>query len=117
MNIKDEIPQELFKNEENPERFWIFVINFKIKGEHANFSTLPTFALAVLQTPHANADTERTFNKQNYIKNKVRNAMSVATVSGAIKAKQTVEIHGKEKFEPTKNMMNLLLSGKYSEKN
>lgn len=109
------VPEELLKEEEKPEKFWKFVMDYKTKTGSLLFYNLARFVLWVLQTPHSNADPERRFSLQNYIKNKVRNSVSINTVDGTMKMQQAIKVGGNAQFDASDFMIDMALESQFFE--
>lgn len=107
----DEIPEDVVKEKE-PDIFWHKISQLTDSEGCKKYTELPSFALAVLCTPHANADCERVFSKYNLVKTKSRNRLTVENIEGAMLASQAVKLNAKccAAFEPTKAMHSRMTS-------
>ncbi|OXU28785.1 hypothetical protein TSAR_003568 [Trichomalopsis sarcophagae] len=108
-----EIPTEFLATDSPVEEFWVYVRNFTEDDGSMPCEAMGEIALSILAMPHANADPERCFSAQNYVKTKNRNKMKVETVDGTLRSRETVKSTAQNDFIPTEKMIELTLRRRY----
>lgn len=83
----------------NTVAFWAEVKQFRDSAGMNPYEDLASAAVSVLSLPHSNAEVERLFSQMSVIKNKLRNRMSLQTLSSILYIRYGLRLAGDACYE------------------